>query len=74
MGIDQERVSPDAVNKIILDICSERYITIAVLSEILQRKPETLRGQYLTRLVRLRQLVMAFPKTPSNPRQAYKKS
>ncbi len=70
----KKRISPEAVNKIILDICSERYITIAVLAEILQRKPETLRGQYLTKLVKLRQLVMAFPKTPSDPRQAYKKS
>lgn len=57
-----------------IDICTSRYVTIAVLSEVLNRKPETLRGQYLSRLVKSKALVMAFPKTPNDPRQAYRKN
>jgi ATP-dependent DNA helicase RecG len=43
------------------------------LSEILNSQPETLRSQYLSKLVRSKVLVMAFPKTSNDPRQAYKK-
>ncbi len=44
---------------------------LRTLAELVQRKPETLRDQYLTKLVRERKLTLAFPKTPTHERQAY---
>ncbi len=70
----KKRIPPEKLEKIILDICTNRYITIAALSEILNRKPDTLRGQHLTKLVRSKEMVLAFPKTPNDPRQAYRKA
>ncbi|HIF0226147.1 putative DNA binding domain-containing protein [Legionella pneumophila serogroup 1] len=70
---EKKRVDPEALNDIILNICTNRYITISALSDILKRQPETLRRQYLSGLVRSKLLVMAFPKTPNDPRQAYSK-
>ncbi|MCT0205620.1 hypothetical protein KQ302_11010 [Synechococcus sp. CS-602] len=37
----------------------------------MNRKPDTLRDQYLKVLVRQRELSLAFPKTPNHERQAY---
>ena len=71
---EKKRASPELIKRVILDLCKDRYITLAALSEILNRKPETLRGQYLSDLVRSKLLVMAFPKTPNDPRQAYRKA
>jgi len=70
---EKKRVSPEVLNNIILNICTDRYVTISALAEILIRQPETLRGQYLSSMVRSKKLMMAFPKTPNDPRQAYKK-
>lgn len=39
--------------------------------ELVNRKPDTLRDQYLSGLVQERKLSLAFPKTPTHERQAY---
>ncbi len=56
---------------VVLQLCTGRFITLSCLAELVQRKPETLRNQYLTKLVRDRRLALAFPKTPTHERQAY---
>jgi hypothetical protein len=56
---------------VVLCLCEGRFVMLRALAELVQRKPETLRDQYLTRLVRERQLTLAFPKTPTHERQAY---
>lgn len=57
--------------QVILQLCEGRFVMLRSLAELVQRKPETLRDQYLTRLVRERKLTLAFPKTPTHERQAY---
>jgi ribosomal 50S subunit-associated protein YjgA (DUF615 family) len=47
------------------------FFTLRCLAELVNRKPDTLRDQYLKTLVRQRQLNLAFPKTPNHERQAY---
>jgi ATP-dependent DNA helicase RecG len=56
---------------VVLDLCEGRFITLRCLAELVNRKPDTLRDQYLKVLVRQRQLSLAFPKTPNHERQAY---
>lgn len=56
---------------VILAICEGRFVTLRCLAELVDRKPETLREQYLSKLVRDRKLSLAFPTTPTHERQAY---
>ena len=57
--------------EVILQLCDGRFVMLRSLAELVQRKPETLRDQYLSKLVRERKLILAFPKTPTHERQAY---
>lgn len=57
--------------QVILQLCEGRFVMLRSLAELVQRKPETLRDQYLSKLVRERKLALAFPKTPTHERQAY---
>lgn len=56
---------------VVLQLCEGRFVTLRSLAELVHRKPDTLRDQYLKMLVRQRRLNLAFPKTPNHERQAY---
>jgi ATP-dependent DNA helicase RecG len=53
-----------------LHLCEGRFVTLRCLAELVKRKPDTLRDQYLKTLVRQRKIRLAFPKTPNHERQA----
>jgi len=57
--------------QVILQVCDGRFVMLRSLAELVHRKPETLREQYLSKLVRERKLTLAFPTTPTHERQAY---
>ena len=59
------------MKQVLLELLSDQFITLHCLAELVNRKPETLRGQYLSQMVRAGELTIAFPRTPSDPRQAY---
>lgn len=65
------RLSREVLEGAILAVCADRFVTLRSLAELLRRKPETLREQYLTKLVRERRLILAFPTTPTHEKQAY---
>jgi ATP-dependent DNA helicase RecG len=56
---------------VVLQLCANHFVTLQCLALLVKRKPETLRDQYLTKLVRERKLTLAFPTTPTHERQAY---
>ena len=56
---------------VILQLSAKQFVTLRCLATLVNRKPETLRDQYLTKLVRERKLALAFPTTPTHERQAY---
>jgi hypothetical protein len=56
---------------VVLSLCEGQFVMLRALAELVRRKPETLRDQYLSGLVRERKLTLAFPKTPTHERQAY---
>ena len=66
------KVNRQVLIDVVLKPCEGRFITLRCLAELLHRKPDTLREQYLKTLVRQRQLNLAFPKTPNHERQAYR--
>ncbi len=55
-------------------LCEGHYIRLDCLASLVNRKPGTLQGQYLTQLCRDQHLRMAFPDKPNDPRQAYTKA
>lgn len=65
------KIDREVLIRVLTGLCAGRFVTLACLAELVQRKPETLREQYLTRLVRERKLALAFPTTPTHERQAY---
>ena len=67
----KRQVDRQVLIDVVLDLCEARFITLSCLAELVNRKPDTLRDQYLKVLVRQRQLSLAFPKTPNHERQAY---
>lgn len=65
------KVDRDILIGVILTLCEGRFVTLRCLAELVNRKPDTLREQYLSKLVRDRKLSLAFPTTPTHERQAY---
>ncbi|KGJ88383.1 putative transcriptional regulator [Colwellia psychrerythraea] len=62
------------VRETILKLCTDRYINLASLSQLLDREPNALRRNYLNPLVAEELLSLAFPTTRNHPQQAYTKT
>lgn len=67
----KRKVDREVLVYVILQVCAKHFVTLRCLASLVNRKPETLRDQYLTKLVRERKLALAFPTTPTHERQAY---
>lgn len=63
------KVDRQVLIDVVLQLCEGRFITLRCLAELVNRKPDTLRDQYLKTLVRQRLIRNAFPKTPSQERR-----
>jgi hypothetical protein len=67
----KKKLSRDEMIQVILELCREQYVTSGALSVLLNREIATLRGQYLAPLKAEGKLKLAFPRTPTDPKQAY---
>ena len=67
----KKKIPAEAMKAVILDLCRDQFVTIRCLAALLNRQPETLRGQYLSPMSRERKLKLAFPDAPNDSRQAY---
>ena len=56
---------------VVLQLGAGHFVTLRCLVVMVNRKPDTLRDQYLKTLVRQRQLNLATLKAPNHERQAY---
>jgi predicted HTH transcriptional regulator len=65
------RKSKDIINQVIIQLCNARFITLNDLSALLDKKPDTLRKNYLNPLVANEKLRLAFPTKRNHPKQAY---
>lgn len=68
---EKARINPEAMKSIILQLCRDQFMTVGALSTLLNREVGTLRGQYLAPLKQEGKLQLAFPRTPTDPKQAY---
>jgi len=71
---NKKKIPKETMTRILEELCVGHFITISCLAGLVCRDPETLRGQYLTKMVRSGLLEIAFPRTPNDPRQAYTKN
>ncbi len=69
--IDSKRFPKSDLKTIVKGLCAEKYLTLAVLAELLNRTEDYIRKDILNPMVDQEELLRAFPKTPNDPRQAY---
>ncbi|MBC1239998.1 putative DNA binding domain-containing protein [Nostoc sp. 2RC] len=69
---DKKRVSPELMQSIILKLCSEEYLLLKTLAELLKRSPDTIRTHYINQMLRQSLLEPKYPEQPNHPQQAYR--
>lgn len=67
----KKKLDRESFEAAVLAVCAGHYLTLNALAELLNRKPSSLRNEYLTPMVRQKTLSLAFPTTPTHERQAY---
>ena len=67
----QNRLDVDTMKQLISELCRGHYIPVSVLEVLLNRKPQSLRQNYLKPMLSEGVLKMAFPQTPNSPKQCY---
>ena len=68
---EKKKVAREVMQAVLLELCSGHYMSLQVLSELVQRNPDFLRANYLSQMIRDKNVSMAFPTTPTHERQAY---
>ena len=71
--LSSRKIAREKMIEVLARLCDGHYIRLDCLASLVDRKPGTLQGQYLTQLCRDQKLRMAFPDKPNDPRQAYTK-
>lgn len=69
---EKGRANKELVRSIILNLCSVRYLTLRTLSDLLQRKPDSLRNHYINPMLKEGLIVLRYPNNPNHPQQGYK--
>lgn len=65
------RLAPQEMESLILQLCSDRWLTRRALADLLQRNADSLRSRFLTPMVEHGLLRMRYPDTPNRRDQAY---
>lgn len=67
----KRRLAPKEMECLILELCTDQWLSRKQLSELLNRNPESLLSRFLTPMVDHGLLVMKFPDKPNRIDQAY---
>lgn len=67
----RSKVALATTKSVVAELCRDRYLTIRVLSSLLDRDEDYLRLRILNPMVQEKALERAFPQAPNDPRQAY---
>ena len=67
----KQRLAPEVMEKLILDLCRNRWLSRRQLSDLLQRNPDSLRSRFLTPMVGHGLLRLRYPDKPNRADQAY---
>ncbi|MDR1497538.1 MAG: hypothetical protein LBS59_03885, partial [Puniceicoccales bacterium] len=69
---DTQRANPAMVRATIQRLCTDHYLGLSTLADLLDRKPHRLRHSYLTPMVKEGLLLRRYPTDPNHPQQAYR--
>ncbi len=72
VGAIGQRYPPEEVRALVIALCQLRAWRTEELSDLLRRRPETIRQHYLRPLMREGRLTMTNPQEPNDPQQAYR--
>lgn len=67
----QQRLSPKEMEKIVLDLCKDRWLTRNQIATLVCHNSESLRQRYLNPMVEHGLLRLRFPEKPNRTDQAY---
>ena len=67
-----QRVAPDTTKRVILELCTDRFLSIQKMAQLLDRSAEGLRSRFIKPLFDAGQLERRFPEQPSHEQQAYR--
>lgn len=67
----QSRLDVGTMKQLISELCQGHYVSVAVLEVLLDRRPQSLRQNYLKPMINEGVLKMAFPHKPNSPLQGY---
>lgn len=67
----KKRLSPDVMERIIVELCNQKPLMLKELAELLGRTPDGLRNNYLAKLLAKRKLRLKYPNQINHPKQAY---
>lgn len=69
---NKPKLDRPVMESVILAVCKGRYVTLGVLSRLMDRNPDALRRNYLDGLVKTRRIQRAFPGKPTHEKQSYR--
>lgn len=70
-AIHQQRLSPKEMEKILLDLCKDRWLTRNEISALVHRNSGSLRQRYINPMVEHGLLRLRYPEKPNRTDQAY---
>ncbi|WP_414754701.1 RNA-binding domain-containing protein [Anabaena sp. CCY 9910] len=68
---EKGRTSKQVVEQVILELCSEHYLPLRTLAELLGREPDSIRNHYVNPMLDRGLLKLRYPEQLSHPQQAY---
>jgi len=68
----KQRLAPEIMKALILEMCTERWLSAKEIAEVLNRDPQKIQARFLTMMVRESLLELRHPGVPNRPDQAYR--
>ncbi|QNH60359.1 Fic family protein [Limnospira indica] len=68
----KSRISKEIVEQVILKLCSEHYLPLRTLADLLKREPDSIRNHYVNPMLKQGLLEARYPNEPTHPQQAYR--
>ncbi|MBW4632883.1 MAG: putative DNA binding domain-containing protein [Iphinoe sp. HA4291-MV1] len=68
----KRRADQELVEQVILELCSEHYLQLRTLADLLNRKPDTIRNHYVNLMLQRGLLKLRYPEQLNHPQQAYR--
>jgi ATP-dependent DNA helicase RecG len=68
----RSRISKEIVEQVILKLCSEDYLPLRTLADLLKREPDSIRNHYVNPMLKQGLLEARYPNEPTHPQQAYR--